>query len=261
MNEEDRIEALREKAEEAELNDLIHSLTKNHSLSEKIITNIFSVLFISFILIGPASVLLYFFCMGASSVGLHLASSNIEFPLGEIKDMAIDKHQRLVCYTRFHHRIQIYTTDGEFLNGWFVDASTHGVNIDIDDNNNIHVMTHGDIHYVFAFGGKFISKEKGNGFYNPFKNYNRNKNRENKDAQGNSYYYREKIFRTQIIKVTPLEEEIIIATEPFYALPFRLPFPGFLFVILTAIIMALLKVFDRKTKKKAIATALTDNSS
>ena len=261
MNEEENIEALREKAEEAEVKDLLHSLTKDHSLTEKIISNIFFIFFISIILIGPIGFVSTWVCEGLSYIGLRLRSSSIEFPLGEISDMAIDKNDRLVCYLGFHRRVQVYTTDGEFFNGWFGNTSARHAKITIDDKNYIHVKVDYSNElseeYIFDFDGNIISKENaGDYIYNKY--HYRFKKRENKDEKGNSYYYREKAFHTQLIKVTPQGEEIVIATEPFYLLPFRYPLPGFFFVLLTVIIMAYLKVSVKKLVKDKKETNPTD---
>ena len=54
--------------------------------------------------------------------GDHLPLSSIEFPLGDIQDIAVDPEGNILLALGFYGRIQLYDAAGHFQRGWSADS-------------------------------------------------------------------------------------------------------------------------------------------
>ena len=99
-----------------------------------------------------------FFGGALSSLGvLKWVPNRIEFPLAHIGDMDIDRDGNLYVLSRFYGRVQVYDREGEFVGGWFYDAASGEVLIEINDKNEVEVAaTAIDTIYVFDVNGELL---------------------------------------------------------------------------------------------------------
>jgi hypothetical protein len=89
------------------------------------------------------------FCIGSTSwvFGFLYSQSilsdlrNVEFPLGDLENIAVDSNGNMYCSLGFYSRIQVYNPQGEFQRAWFVPAHGGPFWIDVDSHDQVHVWS------------------------------------------------------------------------------------------------------------------------
>lgn len=196
------------------------------------------------LLLGAIGIITAFVCKGLSYIDMRMVSSVIQFPLGDIEDIAIDNQGKIICFCSDHYRLQVYNGNGNFYRGWFVNSSLRTARIYVDTDNCIHVATYYDKHYVFDVDGDMISESKQGGVYKEFAD--QSKNRINQDNRGNIYDYSIKGLRSKIYQITPSGEKKTIISTPYYLWWLGVLFPSYFLVVFSIIILYVIRHWLRK---------------
>jgi hypothetical protein len=69
--------------------------------------------------------------------GDSLPLRSIEFPLGDVQDMAVDPSGNVVLALGFYGRIQVYDAQGRFQRGWSAEARGGSFTVAVDDSGLI----------------------------------------------------------------------------------------------------------------------------
>jgi len=198
-------------------------------------------------LVGFAGMAANFICSWISDAGVRFVSSKIRFPLN-ISTFDVSDQGQIVCFSNTHNRIQVFSKDGQFLRGWFVDNGgfTAG-SLLIDSNTLIHFATPDDRHYTFDFDGNIIEDSYEEGILDDIIQSRHSKINQRYD----NCFYKIKIGikGTGIVKTDSTGYECIVVSVPLYIcfLGERVPWLAFFFLV--PFIILGLKEFNTKTKE------------
>jgi len=106
--------------------------------------------------------------IGSPVLNKYTPLKSIRFPLGELFDFDIDSEGQFYCAVGSSGRIQVYSSEGNFVRGWFVRNLGGDFKVDIDSNDMVHIHTRRHVskpvarHYIYSKEGKLIES-----LYNP----------------------------------------------------------------------------------------------
>ena len=154
-----------------------------------------------------------------------VAPADVEFPLAELKAVALDSRGRIYCATMAYARVQVYDQVGRFQRGWYVDAAGGVFAIWSDRKDHIHVMTaRNDTHYVFATDGRLLRRER---IADP---HFTKRSARVRDSSGTTYEVRRPSIWPQVVKIDPSGNESVIVSPRLDLWWVSGPFPAWIFV-------------------------------
>jgi len=158
--------------------------------------------------------------------------STIEFPLGSLGSIAVDGEGRIYCAAGFYSRIQVYDTNGEFLRGWFVDATEGMIVVDVEEDGLLHVRTaRGSRHFIYDAEGSLLQEPRDTAAVNQYfmDHLDLAGLRRCSDQAGNSYVIRLSFLYPVVVRETPTGERATVVSMPIYLWPLMGPFPAIAF--------------------------------
>jgi hypothetical protein len=184
------------------------------------------------------------FISGFITSGFGVAFDNLdsfEFPLGDLKGIAVDSEGNVYCGLRFYSRIQVYDTEGNFLYGKFINSSGGTFRIRINKDDQLEVATaRNDMFYIFARDGFLVRELSDVGHY--FHNFgNSNENRFHDKKRNVIYFRRPALLGPHIVKMDSSGEKKVIIKTPFHKWLFKGPLPAWFFIMIGAIMSLFLK--------------------
>jgi len=170
-----------------------------------------------------------------------LISSKIQFPLSYLSGIALDGNGRIYLAIPGYNRIQVYTNEGDFLKGWFVNSRGAYVDIWIDDEDLLHaVVARGGGHQVYDLNGLLL---KWNEITSSDDEYLRLADKlgglRKKDSMDNIYLIRSPTWSPRIFKITTTGDETILIKDSIYFWLVQSPQPIWL-VSLAGLIMSII---------------------
>ncbi len=174
-------------------------------------------------------------------VRANLVSGKIQFPLSHLDGIAIDHNGRIYLAISNYSRIQVYTNEGDFSGGWFINSRGASVDIWIDDEDLLHaVVARGGGHQVYDLNGLPLRWDE---ITSSDDEYLRLADKlgglRKKDALGNIYLIRSPIWSPRIVKITTTGEETILIKDAIYFWLVQSPQPIWL-VSLAGLIMSII---------------------
>jgi hypothetical protein len=186
-------------------------------------------------------------CHVLSNFGVEGVSSNIHFPLGKPRYLALDENGNIYCFSDLYNRLQIYDKTGQFIRGWFL-PSNNFLFVDPNDET-LNVITSEDSHLVYDMYGNLINTLKEEkGYYRL--NYLSYAKKEARDSQTNTYKFESVIFSTKITKISPDGKKTTVISEPLLMWLLRTPFPVFLYIIVPLLVWVVAEALKKKKLKK-----------
>jgi hypothetical protein len=175
---------------------------------------------------------------------------------GIFVDVAVDGDGRIYCGIRFGARIQVYSEEGKFLRGWFVDCASKRFNITMDSEGLIHAFTggHVDRHYVFDGTGRLLESAKIDSIDDRLLSENIISG-EAEDDFGNTYETRSENWRPKVVRIAPDGLESVVVSDPLYLWPVMGPLQSWLCISLGGIAYGLLR--EKKKAKTASGTSVS----
>lgn len=173
----------------------------------------------------------------SAHLGLRMPSSQIRFPMGDIKSIAVDSKGRIYCADGSDCRLQVFSSDGQFLIGWFVPIANGEIQISVTNNNYLRVdnISYKKT-YIYNSHGRLIRFERD-------KHNSKINNSSNKlscyDDDGNSYVVNKTLFSWQIIKHSE-NEKLLLVADPFFLKILSKPFTAFCLSLFSLIIIGCL---------------------
>jgi len=113
----------------SESTEFIQRKTKNKAVR---------VLVVAWVVYVVVSVLSVPVCVFLGGYGARMMSSRIQLPLGGVDSIAVDSMGRVYCGIPFYSRIQVYSKEGDFLQGWFVPDAV--MVLEVDTNDLLHYL-------------------------------------------------------------------------------------------------------------------------
>jgi len=179
-----------------------------------------------------------------------MVSEHIRFPLNNIDDLAVDSKGRIYTESGFSSRLQVYSPSGKFLRGWFSGSCSGVCQMEIDNDDYIHVYTarganYGN-HYVYDETGKLIRKTD----LQETESYKyKNEANENVDHLGNRYQFGDRYFFAKIVRTNPSGDIDLVIENPLYLKLFE---PTFVFfsVVTALVLLSLIELQKRVNRKR-----------
>jgi len=170
----------------------------------------------------------------------------VQFPLGNLNGVAVDKKGDIYLGVRGYSRIQRYNSEGVFLKGWFINTGGGLFDIWIDDKNNLNVrVVRPDDHLIFNADGQLLKTTK---IVSPEEDEylaQQASGLRAKDAFGNIYAIENPKWSPKVVKINSIGKESILIKDPVHFYLFRYPQPllsvGIISLIMSAIIGIIIK--------------------
>ncbi|KPK47475.1 MAG: hypothetical protein AMK72_08405 [Planctomycetes bacterium SM23_25] len=165
------------------------------------------------------------------AVRARLFPKGVQFPLGPVEGIAVDGDAFVYLALRNYSRIQKYSSEGEFVSGWFV--STWGGRFEIwaEGDGTIHAFGGGTSHEVFDANGTFIERRKTQSREDHHGASETAGGALEVDANGNVYQIEPSSWSAKVTKITPDGKKTTIIEEPFYDHLLRVPMSWWLMLI------------------------------
>jgi hypothetical protein len=148
----------------------------------------------------------------------NLISSKIQFPLSHLNGIAIDRNGRIYLAIQGYSRIQVYTNQGDFSKGWFINARGAFFDIWIDDDDLLHaVIARRGGHEVYDLDGQLLKWDKITSSDDEYIHLSdKLGGLKKEDAFGNTYLIRSPTWSPRIVKITPTGNESILIKDAYY---------------------------------------------
>lgn len=199
-----------------------------------------------------------FCCLGVSAlahflrgIGIHGVSSSIQFPIGGLTWMGADRRGRVYCYDNTYVRLQIYSSQGRFIRGWFdqggfwdLDSNDETIHVVDTDDKNIKYDHRGNILDVWIERGSYKKHEAAAFDEEGYQEVSF------EDTFGNLYELQSRFFSTKIARITSNGERSIIIEDPLYLWLIRTPFPAWLYMGLPMAVWATRDLLRKRQKKR-----------
>jgi len=203
------------------------------------------------LLVALIEIATIFACSWISNAGVRFVSSKIRFPLNICAFDVADRGE-VVCFSNAHNRIQLFSKNGKFLKGWFVDNGgfTAG-RVLIDSNDLIHFASPDDRHFIFDFDGNIIEDSYEKGIRDNITQLKESK--KNKRYDNCFYKIRSGIRGTEIVKTNPTGYESVVVSVPFYIYFWGERVPWLVFFLLIPFILGLKELIQKRKKSKQVS--------
>ena len=215
---------------------------------KKIAVLILSLMF----LVALIEIVTIFACSWISNAGVRFVSSKIKFPLNICAFDVADRGE-VVCFSNAHNRIQLFSKNGQFLKGWFVDNGgfTAG-RVLIDSNDLIHFATPDDRHFIFDFDGNIIKDSHQKDILDDIIKLQHSKI--NRRYDNCFYKIKSGIKGTGIVKTDSTGYESIVVSVPLYICFLGERVPWLVFFFLMPFILGLKELIQKRKKGKQVSS-------
>jgi len=184
----------------------------------------------------------------SNSVDFKMVSSKIRFPLSDVRQIAVDSKGNIYCLSRNYNRIQVFSDDGAFINGWFINSSGPYYRLLTNSKDNLQVATkNNSMSLFFNIKGDLIKKETIVDFD---KQFGLDMPREINDLAGNNYEIRKNELFGGVIKSDDSGIKKIFIKNPF-GLWVVSPFLGIICIVGTSFVYLSMSIF--LSKKSCLA--------
>ncbi len=146
-----------------------------------------------------------------------LISSKVQCPLSHLNGIAIDRNGRIYLAIQGYSRIQVYTNQGDFSKGWFINARGAFFDIWIDDDLLHAVIARRGGHEVYDLNGQLLKWDKITSSDDEYMHLSdKLGGLKKEDAFCNTYLIRSPTWSPRIVKITPTGEESILVKDAYY---------------------------------------------
>jgi len=190
------------------------------------------------------------------SIRRSLFSEKTQFPLANPNGITIDNEGRIYLAIRAYGRIQVYSSEGDFIKGWFVDTYGGDFNIWIEDDHLLHVCTRmTDRHDVFDSSGQLIKSIEITSYDEEKRLFEKAGGLKEQDALGNTYTVKSSQWSPQVTKTTPTGHQEVLVKGRYYFALIRSPVSAwFVFIMGLAMSFTLGMVIKKKVDLPQLAT-------
>jgi hypothetical protein len=146
-----------------------------------------------------------------------LFSEKVQFPLTNLSGIAIDNDGRIYLAIQAYDRIQVYSSEGNFIKGWFVDAEGGGLGIWIEDDDLLHVCTRvTGRHDVFDPNGLLLERREITSLDENVRLFEKTAGLKEQDIFGNTYIIKSPAWSPHVTKTTPTGHQIVLVRSRYY---------------------------------------------
>ena len=193
------------------------------------------------------SILLMFFVFLLScstSMQTKICSNKTQFPLSSPDTIAVDKEGWIYLALPIHGRIQVYSSSGDFLHGWFVKSWGGPFDIWIEDGLLHVAITRTDKHIAMNLDGQILESSEIQSFEEWELLWEKASNL-TRDGIGNSYSIQSPLWLTRIVKTSSDGKETVIIKDTFHLWLIKFPLPfgliGLMGIIMSMILGGIIK--------------------
>jgi len=172
--------------------------------------------------------------------------STTQFPLGELSGIEVDSKGNVYLASPDYERIQVYTNQGKFSRGCFVESGGGLFDIWIEDNQLHAVISRGWRHHVFDLNGKLLKRIEIASQEEHKRLFEKAGGLKTQDALGNTYTIQNEERFPKVVKISPDGEQSLLIKNPLYLRLLQKPQPVFGFgiagLIMTIILAGIIKI-------------------
>ncbi len=200
----------------------------------------------SWLFIGLLGFITMLSCHVIAKLGFELTTEKISFPLGKLDSIGLTDKGELFTYTGTLHRLQIFTKEGEYIRGWFVNTPFHNANVYVCEQGLINIISPRGDCTTYDRMGILVSKTS------PPEDFVRSDyNTCIKTQSGSAIKFKYGIIRTQLFEEKPNGMKKVIIKEGFYWCPFRAESSMMLFFLPPFLIILISRIKGSKKSKNA----------
>ena len=160
-------------------------------------------------------------------------STDKVYPLSDLSGIAIDSSGCIYLAVEGYSRIQVYTSNGDFIRSWHVRSAGGAFRIRMDENNLLHaVLVRPDLYDVFDTNGQLVESRKIKSAAEELRLLKEARGLEKKDAYGNTYLIENLRWSSRVVKISPDGKRSVFVKDPDYFQLTRRPEPVFLVGVL-----------------------------
>ncbi len=175
-----------------------------------------------------------------------LFSEKTQFPLTNLGGIAIDNKGRIYLAVRAYGRIQVYSSAGDFIKGWFVDAEGGDINIWMEDNH-LHVVTSmTDRHDVFSLSGQLIESIGITSYDEEKRVFEKAGDLKEQDSFGNTYLVQNQKWFPKVVKNSTDGVDTPLIKNPYYFWLMQPPLANWCIVIVGLMMATILGMVVKK---------------
>lgn len=174
-------------------------------------------------------------------------SNKTQYPIAACEGIAVDSEGKVYLAIQAYHRIQVYTGEGNFIEGWFIDPYNEGAFDIWIENNLLHsIQARGNVHKIFNLKGQLLKSTENLSFEEYVRLCDKAGGLKEEDNFGNTYLIKSPTLLPQVVKVGSDGQQNILIKNPFYFLLVRFPGPlwfvGLASLIITGILALIIKL-------------------
>ena len=173
--------------------------------------------------------------------------SERQFPLGNLGGITVDSKNRIYLTVETYDRVQVYSSQGDFLKGWFVNTQGGTLDIWIEGDNFVHVRSRrANIHQGFDLNGQLLERERISS-REEYESLSQSLDGlRTQDVFGNTYLIQSPKWFPRVIKISPGGHKSVLIKDPFHLWLLRSPQPVLLLGLVGLIMSLILGSIVRK---------------
>lgn len=169
-------------------------------------------------------------------LNITLPSTKHEFPLTGTRGLAVDSNGNILILNKFYRRVQLFDKSGIFIRSWFVYIPPGSFTFTVDHRDYLHVALHEGVSLFYNHEGKLVEKE-----HFPAENFDKDYKHDllfkTTDSHDNTYEVFNRLFLTGVRKNQLSGESQVLVKNKFGLWLLSMPYPGFIFLFLTLLII------------------------
>jgi len=168
-----------------------------------------------------------------------LLAGHVQLPLSGMHTIAVDQSGNVYCASRGYRRIQIYDSEGKFIEGLHIPMSRFMFYVDADDS--LHVWSHYKQYRKYDSSRELVVDKEG--IMPPVPSeHDKAYVQQGMDLAGNKYEVGKfSWIWPYVTKTTPDGETRVLVSQPFYLWLMRWPRPALLYIAFAGVYFLLVR--------------------
>jgi hypothetical protein len=194
-------------------------------------------------------------CHVITRLGFELTTEIIRFPLGKLDSINSTDEGDLITYTGTLHRLQIFSKDGKYIRGWFVNTTFNNANIYMCEQGLINIVSPRGACITYNKIGGLVKKTP------PPKDFVRSDYNTCINTQsGSTIKFENGFFRTRLFEQRANGEINEIIRDKIYWCPFRAEYSIMTFFFPPSVIILISRIREDKKSKNASKESLNKSN-
>jgi hypothetical protein len=182
-----------------------------------------------------------------SFIGHHSCPGWIPLPLGDLESITVDDQGRIYCLSGFYSRLQVYSSEGEYLTGWPV-PYWRAMYMRVNSDGNIDIIASTGLRiFTYSWRGRLLKR------YDPSadKEFFPTPSGSCITADGRRYCIRNPLLYPHVVLVSEDGHETVVVSPPRLSWFIMGPVPAFGYVWVGLILTVIGRLRQYKRDKQS----------